>query len=224
VSGITQGRLLRTPGDCVISDNILYEAAPAARTNPVRTRADWDAMRAAALADPGAFHGGIAARNMHWFVADIGANGAWLAQDDDGRWHGWDAATAVPVSPDLPADFTPWHNGFDGSAAPHWRAREAEEWTNQWVAEGRMSPAERPFALALLGSCEPVEFGEDGMTAREAARRLFSARPLAPVSQELAPQAASPAAGMDSDAADFFRRRFSGLSLDEIARRMTPAA
>jgi hypothetical protein len=103
------------------------------------------------------------------------------------------------------------------------RAREAEEWANQWVAEGRMSPAERPFALALLGSSEPVEFGEDGMTAREAARRLFSARPLAPVSQELAPQAASPAAGMDSDAADFFRRRFSGLSLDEIARRMTPA-
>ena len=103
------------------------------------------------------------------------------------------------------------------------RAREAEEWANQWVAEGRMSPAERPFALALLGSSEPVEFGEDGMTAREAARRLFTARPLAPVSQELAPQAASPAAGMDSDAADFFRRRFSGLSLDEIARRMTPA-
>jgi acrylyl-CoA reductase (NADPH) / 3-hydroxypropionyl-CoA dehydratase / 3-hydroxypropionyl-CoA synthetase len=131
VSGITQGRLLRTPGDCVISDNILYEAAPAARTNPVRTRADWDAMRAAALADPGAFHGGIAARNMHWFVADIGANGAWLAQDDDGRWHGWDAATAVPVSPDLPADFTPWHNGFDGSAAPHWR----------WFVGGRTNAA-----------------------------------------------------------------------------------
>lgn len=120
--------------------------------------------------------------------------------------------------------------GEDGPWKRRWlerereeRSREAEAWADQWVSEGRMTPAERPFALALLTSTQPVEFGEEGLTAREAARRLFAARPLAPVSQELAPQAASPAAGMDSDAADFFRRRFSGLSLDEIARRMTPA-
>ncbi|MFY8048759.1 MAG: hypothetical protein ACOVNS_08050, partial [Erythrobacter sp.] len=50
--------------------------------NRVRTRADWDAMRSSALADPGAFHGEIAGRNMHWFVADCGANGAWLARAD----------------------------------------------------------------------------------------------------------------------------------------------
>jgi acrylyl-CoA reductase (NADPH)/3-hydroxypropionyl-CoA dehydratase/3-hydroxypropionyl-CoA synthetase len=88
-------------------------------------------MRAAALADPGAFHGAIAARNMHWFVGDAGANGAWLAKGDDGRWHGWDAATAAPVSPDLPGDFTPWQSGFDGSAAPHWR----------WFVGGRTNAA-----------------------------------------------------------------------------------
>ena len=41
---------------------------PAPQHNPVRTRADWDAMRSAVLADPGAFHGDIAARNLHWLV------------------------------------------------------------------------------------------------------------------------------------------------------------
>jgi acrylyl-CoA reductase (NADPH) / 3-hydroxypropionyl-CoA dehydratase / 3-hydroxypropionyl-CoA synthetase len=101
------------------------------QVNRVRTRADWDAMRAAALADPGAFHGEIAGRGLHWFVADCGASGAWLARGADGHWHGWDAATALPVSPDLPADFTPWHTGFDGSVAPHWR----------WFVGGRTNAA-----------------------------------------------------------------------------------
>lgn len=109
----------------------MLERAADVLTNPVRNRAQWEAMRAAALADPGAFHGDIAARNMHWFVAGCGASGAWLAKGDDGRWHGWDAGTAAPVSPDLPADFTPWHTGFDGSHAPHWR----------WFVGGRTNAA-----------------------------------------------------------------------------------
>jgi acrylyl-CoA reductase (NADPH)/3-hydroxypropionyl-CoA dehydratase/3-hydroxypropionyl-CoA synthetase len=106
-------------------------AAADAAVNSVRSRAEWDAMRAAALADPGAFHGDIAARNMHWFVADIGGAGAWLAKRADGRWHGWDAATTLPVSPDLPDDFAPWHTGFDGSQPPHWR----------WFVGGRTNAA-----------------------------------------------------------------------------------
>ena len=109
----------------------MLASAPAALTDGLRTRAGWEAMRAAALADPGAFHGAIAARNMHWFVAHVGASGAWLAKGEDGRWHGWDAATAAPVSPDLPADFTPWTDGFDGSNAPHWR----------WFVGGRTNAA-----------------------------------------------------------------------------------
>jgi acrylyl-CoA reductase (NADPH)/3-hydroxypropionyl-CoA dehydratase/3-hydroxypropionyl-CoA synthetase len=103
----------------------------AAAVNPVRSRADWEAMRAAALADPGAFHGAIAARNMHWFIADCGPSGAWLAKGEDGRWHGWDAASGAPVSLALPEDFTPWHTGFDGSNPPHWR----------WFVGGRTNAA-----------------------------------------------------------------------------------
>lgn len=117
-------------------DEYLAEAdtgavAAARKTNPIGNRADWEAMRAAVLADPGAFHGNVAARNMHWFVAGAGESGAWLAKDENGIWHGWDAATCAPVSPDLGEDFAPWEQAFDGSTPPHWR----------WFVGGRTNAA-----------------------------------------------------------------------------------
>jgi len=86
--------------------------------NPVRTGDDWRRMRAAAVADPGGFHGAIAAAELHWYVA---AEHAWLSRDPDGRWRGWDARTAAPVEPDLPADFQPWAQAFDAADPPFWR-------------------------------------------------------------------------------------------------------
>lgn len=98
---------------------------PAPHANPIRQRADWDRQRAAALADPGRFHGDIAKRQIHWWVregAGIGPAGAWLQFDDaSGRWTGWDAATAAPVSADLGAGFEPWQRAFDDDDPPHWR-------------------------------------------------------------------------------------------------------
>ncbi len=93
--------------------------------NPIRTRADWDAARAAVLADPGAFHAD-AARKLPWFVASAGPNGAWL-RFDGRRWHGWDAVTALPVEPALPTDFVPWTTAFDASDPPFFK----------WFAGGR---------------------------------------------------------------------------------------
>jgi acrylyl-CoA reductase (NADPH)/3-hydroxypropionyl-CoA dehydratase/3-hydroxypropionyl-CoA synthetase len=104
-----------------MSEAQIIERAPQADINPVRTRADWEAMRAAALADPGAFHGDIAARRIHWFVANCGPDGAWLTKDETGAWTGWDAATGAPVTPELPATFAPWTKAFDDSTPPHWR-------------------------------------------------------------------------------------------------------
>ncbi|MFN3369898.1 MAG: AMP-binding protein, partial [Sphingomonadaceae bacterium] len=93
-----------------------------AMVNPVRTRADWARMREAVLADPGAFHGAIARRLIHWFVAGQGRAGAWLAfVPDRGRWEGWDAETLEPVSLDLPADFAPWTRAFNADDPPHFR-------------------------------------------------------------------------------------------------------
>ncbi|WP_426163699.1 AMP-binding protein [Sandarakinorhabdus sp. DWP1-3-1] len=93
---------------------------PQAVSNPIRDRADWDAMRAAVLADPGAVHGAMAARNLHWLVALPDGASAWLTFDGT-RWSGWDAVTAEAVSPELPADFAPWTRAFNDDDAPHFR-------------------------------------------------------------------------------------------------------
>ncbi len=82
-------------------------------------RAAWAAMRDAALTDPGAFHGAIAARNLHWFVADAGA---WLTQPAiNARWSGWAADTGAVATPGIANDFTPWDLAFDASDPPHFR-------------------------------------------------------------------------------------------------------
>ncbi len=93
-------------------------AGEAARINPVRTGEDWRRMRDAVLADPGGFHGDVAASEIHWFVP---AEKAWLTRGADGRWSGWDAGTGAPVAPTLPADFQPWSIAFDASDPPFWK-------------------------------------------------------------------------------------------------------
>ena len=67
-----------------------------ARHNPIRTRADWERMRADCLADPGAFHGDIAKHELHWFHAAVGPAGAWITWDTTRHeWTGFDAATGA---------------------------------------------------------------------------------------------------------------------------------
>jgi acrylyl-CoA reductase (NADPH)/3-hydroxypropionyl-CoA dehydratase/3-hydroxypropionyl-CoA synthetase len=99
--------------------------------NPIRTRDDWDAMRAAVLSDPGAFHGDIAARTIHWMLPTIGEAGAWLSRGEDGGWHGWDARTAEPMSVRQSDGFAPWATALDASEPPHWR----------WFVGGRTNAA-----------------------------------------------------------------------------------
>ena len=89
--------------------------------NPVATRSDWNSMRSSVLENPGAFHGNIAARTMHWFIADLGLAGAWVSLGPDDLWSGWDAQTGDPLTAALAASFMPWTTAFDPSAAPHWR-------------------------------------------------------------------------------------------------------
>ncbi len=66
--------------------------APVALHNPIRTRDDWEAQRAACAADPGAFHGRIARAELHWMAPDVGPNGAWLSWSDAEQcWIGFHA-------------------------------------------------------------------------------------------------------------------------------------
>jgi len=102
----------------------------AACVNPVRTRADWEGMRAEVLADPGAFHGRIAAQNLHWLVG-VAGRPTWLSRGADGQWAGWDAETAAPVTADLGEDFAPWTRAFNADDAPNFR----------WFEGGRTNAA-----------------------------------------------------------------------------------
>jgi len=90
-----------------------------AQVNPIATRADWEAARSACTADPGAFHAGLAKRELHWFAA---ACNAWLTWNEaDQAWQGFDATSGAHVRPALPADFAPWSRAFNGDDAPFWR-------------------------------------------------------------------------------------------------------
>jgi len=102
---------------------------PSPQVNPVRNRADWDAMRAAVLADPGAFHGNIAARNLHWLMDNDG-RAVWASRAADGAWQGWDAETAATVS-FADNGRMPWLRAFNADDAPNFR----------WFEGGRTNAA-----------------------------------------------------------------------------------
>jgi len=105
--------------DNAVSD---VQQTTAAKRNPIRDRNDWDYMRSACAADPGAFHGGMAKRNIHWLVKDGLSSAAWLSWDDDsGSWTGWDSETGEAVSLDRPESFEPWDRAFNDSNPPHFR-------------------------------------------------------------------------------------------------------
>lgn len=100
---------------------------PTPSVNPLRSRDAWDAAAAASARDPGAFHGAIAVRELHWFDPTVGGEadgcpqGAWIAQDDDGTWRGLDAVTGAPVAvPHGPAH-RPWASSFDDAEPPFYR-------------------------------------------------------------------------------------------------------
>ncbi len=88
-------------------------------------------MRADIIADPGAFHGQMAAQNIHWLVSTNDGTSAWLSRDAQGHWSGWDVVSGEAVTPDLPAGFMPWTTAFDASDPPHWR----------WFTGGRTNAA-----------------------------------------------------------------------------------
>ncbi|OYT69814.1 MAG: hypothetical protein CFK52_12895 [Chloracidobacterium sp. CP2_5A] len=86
--------------------------------NPIRARADWQAQRDACLQDPGAFHGAIARREIHWLDPE---RAAWLTYDEAaGGWTGYDYWTGAAASRDA-AGFTPWECAFDDTEAPRYR-------------------------------------------------------------------------------------------------------
>ncbi len=102
-------------------------------------------------------------------------------------------------------------------------AREAERRVDSFMKEGRLCPAQVPFALALLMTSDTVEFGGDRKPLRELLIAMIERQPPMALFAEIAPD---PGARGDHSAqllmpeeAEFYRRHFPDVSLDEIARR-----
>ncbi|MEM1410664.1 MAG: AMP-binding protein, partial [Pseudomonadota bacterium] len=88
----------------------------------IRTRHDWNNAREACAADPGTFHGKIAATAIHWFLPDHGERGAWVTKDSkSGQWSGFDASTLEAVTPDFDDAFTPWKRAYNDDTPPFFK-------------------------------------------------------------------------------------------------------
>ena len=89
------------------------------RTNPIRSRVDWEAQRSAFLSDPGAFHGAIARSTIHWYDAALHA---WIIWDGAAmRWTGLSASTGQPVEVPYSAEHQPWQRTFNADDPPFYR-------------------------------------------------------------------------------------------------------
>jgi acrylyl-CoA reductase (NADPH) / 3-hydroxypropionyl-CoA dehydratase / 3-hydroxypropionyl-CoA synthetase len=89
------------------------------RSNPIRTRADWEAQRKAFLADPGGFFATIARSSIHWYDASLQA---WITYDEAAQeWRGLDAHSGQVVSINYDGKHLPWQRTFDGDDPPFYR-------------------------------------------------------------------------------------------------------
>jgi len=74
------------------------------------------AQRDRARTDPGAYHGDIASRELHWFDGRD-----WVRREEHGAWQGLGTGHEATPSPAHEADWTPWTRAFDDSDAPFYR-------------------------------------------------------------------------------------------------------
>ena len=117
-------------------------AVDGAAAGAIVDRAAWQTIRDAALADPGAFHGTIAARQLHWHATLDDGMACWLRHDADG-WRGWDARTGAAVAPALGSDFAPWTCAFNSDTPPFFR----------WFDGGRTNAAFNEVDRHVLAGC-----------------------------------------------------------------------
>jgi acrylyl-CoA reductase (NADPH)/3-hydroxypropionyl-CoA dehydratase/3-hydroxypropionyl-CoA synthetase len=89
------------------------------RTNPIRTRADWEAQRQAFEKDPGGFFGTIARSEIHWYDEQ---HNAWIIWDEQARrWNGLHAETGAPVEIPYGPDHQPWERALNEDNPPFYK-------------------------------------------------------------------------------------------------------
>lgn len=96
-------------------------------------------------------------------------------------------------------------------------AQQGEDWLRQLLAEGRIVPAQLEPARAVLGALS-AQFSSDGAVVAALRELLGRAVPHRLFGQ-VAPSPSSPSPQLGPDEAEFYRRYFPGVSLDQIALR-----
>lgn len=118
-----------------------------------------------------------------------------------------------------------------GGGAPDWQRRydqlrreqaeaEAERKVRAFLAEGKLTPAQIPFAKAILLTEERIEFDGESTPLARLAIELIERQPPHGIFGERAPAPARDHSGhlMLPEEVDFYRRHFPDVSLDEIAK------
>lgn len=101
----------------------------------------------------------------------------------------------------------------------------AQDQVAKWVASGRITPAQAPFASALLVEDTGVEF-DGGLTSiRDLVSKLIAAQPRHGMMGEHAPQPVEDTSSvlMLPEEAAFYRKHFPDVSLEAIAQKRRPA-
>lgn len=101
------------------------------------------------------------------------------------------------------------------------REREARAAVERFVRQGRLTPAQAPAALSLFLTSTSVTFDGRSVPVAEVLRDLLDKQPVSPLFREHAPEPPSDYSQqlLLPEEADFYRRHFPDVSLDEIARR-----
>ena len=77
---------------------------------------DEELQRGRASSDPGAYHGDIAARELHWHDGND-----WVNLSPEDEWQGLGTANGSTRDAGHATDWRPWHTAFDDTTAPFYR-------------------------------------------------------------------------------------------------------
>jgi hypothetical protein len=133
-------------------------------------------------------------------------------------------------------------DGSDGTAdfadtldgCSHWRRRyeelsagnrrsEAARTVDGFIREGRICPAQAPFAEAMLLAEDTIEFDGESKPLRQLLIAMIERQPPMALFSAIAPDSplvsSGAAQGLLPEEAEFYRRHFPDVSLEEIAAR-----
>jgi hypothetical protein len=118
-----------------------------------------------------------------------------------------------------PAETIDWRAEYESLAAQQ-QTDALSARLDQLLKSGRLLPAQRPAAAALMQLNETVVFSGETKTPGELVIELIENGPKHELFSQTAPEGpGKPPARMNPDAAAFYSRHFPDLSLDEIAKR-----